>query len=250
MITHLHLLLTLRISPFHSIGLLGVVHSYAKGQLCFIKMCQNIRMRNVKVHIGFNGLPLSRNSCVLQCSLLHLLLRVLVIEAPQPSHSYKETVEFALLVRVLTNWYEANLRNNTTTRITLHHKWGRLHKNNIYEYKQRQIDTNISLFVYGAKVFRYMFRPSRGHHRAYLHDYSISLVPSNATQRMYSIQFILFHFIKITTCFDHFIWSSSDVYKMYNKRSLELLTTLRQIWAHIYNDVWWITMLANVNNTY
>jgi hypothetical protein len=61
----------------------------------------------------------------------------------------------------------------------------------------------------------------------FLTDYSSTLVPSNATQRMYNIQFILFYFIKIK-CFDHFIRSSPGEYKMYKKCSLELQTTLRQ----------------------
>jgi hypothetical protein len=37
--------------------------------------------------------------------------------------------------------------------ISVNQKWGRLHNNNIYECKQRQIDTNVSQFVYCAKVF-------------------------------------------------------------------------------------------------
>jgi hypothetical protein len=61
------------------------------------------------------------------------------------------------------------------------------------------------------------------------------------------ITFNLFYFVEITTCFDHFIWSSSGVYKMYSKCSLELQTALHQICAHIYNDVWWMTILAIIN---
>jgi hypothetical protein len=57
------------------------------------------------------------------------------------------------------------------------------------------------------------------------------------TQHRECITFKLFYFIKFTTCFDHFIWSSSGEYKMYNKCSLELQTILRQIWSHIYNDL-------------
>jgi hypothetical protein len=64
---------------------------------------------------------------------------------------------------------------------------------------------------------------------------------------MYNIHFILFYFIKITTCFDHFIRSSSGEYKMCNKCSLELQTTLRHIWANIYNDLWWMTLIRNFN---
>jgi hypothetical protein len=165
--THLHLLLTLRISPFPSIGPLGVTFSYANGQLCFIQICQDIRKRKVEVQVGFNGLALGRNFCVIQWSLLHLLLLVLAIEALQPSHSHKETAEFALLISCSNRLVWGN-SNNTTTRITYYHKWGCLHKNNIYEYKRRQIDSNISLFVFCAKMFLYMFRPSRGHRRAYL----------------------------------------------------------------------------------
>jgi hypothetical protein len=46
--------------------------------------------------------------------------------------------------------------------------WGCLYKNIIYKCKQRQIDTNVSPFLYCAEVFHYMFRPSRGHHQEYL----------------------------------------------------------------------------------
>jgi hypothetical protein len=70
------------------------------------------------------------------------------------------------------------------------------------------------------------------------------------TQHRECITLNLFYFVKITICFDHFIWSSSGEYKMYNKCSLELQTTVRQIWAHIYNDVWWMTILAIINTTY
>jgi hypothetical protein len=51
---------------------------------------------------------------------------------------------------------------------------GRLRNNSIYEYKQRQIDTNISQFVYCAKVFHYMFWPSGGHNQAYLQVFSLT----------------------------------------------------------------------------
>lgn len=43
-------------------------------------------------------------------------------------------------------------------------QWDCLHKNDIYERKQRQIDSNVSPSIYCAEVYRYMFRPSRGHH--------------------------------------------------------------------------------------
>jgi hypothetical protein len=36
------------------------------------------------------------------------------------------------------------------------------------------------------------------------------------TQHIERITFNLFYFVKITTRFDHFIWSSSGEYKMYN----------------------------------
>jgi hypothetical protein len=61
-----------------------------------------------------------------------------------------------------------------TMRHVLYFKRGRLHNNNIYEFKQGQIDTNISPFVYYANVFRYMFRPSRGHHQTFLQEFSLS----------------------------------------------------------------------------
>jgi hypothetical protein len=131
MITHLHLLSTLRISPFASIGLLGVVLSYSKGQLFFIRMCQDIRKRNVQ--IGFNGLLLGRNSCVIQCSLLHLLLLALVIETPQPSHSHKATGEFVFIScsnrLVWVNY------NNTTTRIINGAVYATVISTNINKYK-------------------------------------------------------------------------------------------------------------------
>jgi hypothetical protein len=56
----------------------------------------------------------------------------------------------------------------------LYHKWGYLHNSNIYKCKQRQVDTNVSWFFHCAKVFRYMFQPSRGHHQAYLQNFSLS----------------------------------------------------------------------------
>jgi hypothetical protein len=37
---------------------------------------------------------------------------------------------------------------------------------------------------------------------------------------------------------------------MYHKCSLELLATLRQIWVHIYNDVWWMTNIGDHNNNH
>jgi hypothetical protein len=39
----------------------------------------------------------------------------------------------------------------------MYHSWSRLHNNNICEYKQRQIDTNISKFVYCAKVAEHLY---------------------------------------------------------------------------------------------
>jgi hypothetical protein len=52
-------------------------------------------------------------------------------------------------------------------------KWGRLYKNSVYECKQRQINTNISPLVCFAMEFRYVFRPSRGHHQVYLQEFSL-----------------------------------------------------------------------------
>jgi hypothetical protein len=42
----------------------------------------------------------------------------------------------------------------------------RLGKSNLQ--KQKQIDTDLSTFVYWIKVIRYMFRPSQRHHEANL----------------------------------------------------------------------------------
>jgi hypothetical protein len=46
-----------------------------------------------------------------------------------------------------------NTKQNNSPEIW-YDKWVRLHNNNIYEYKQRQIHTNVSPFVYCAKVLR------------------------------------------------------------------------------------------------
>jgi hypothetical protein len=61
-----------------------------------------------------------------------------------------------------------------TMRRVLYSKWARLHNNNIFEYKQRQIDTNVSPFVYYINVFRYMFQPSRSHHQLYSQEFGFS----------------------------------------------------------------------------
>jgi hypothetical protein len=38
--------------------------------------------------------------------------------------------------------------------------------------------------------------------------------------------------------------------QLLNNYSLELQTILLFIWAHIYNDFWWMTILPFVNSTY
>lgn len=50
---------------------------------------------------------------------------------------------------------------------TWYHKWGHIHSSNIYKCKLRQILTNLSPFLYCAKVFRYVLQPSIVPHPAY-----------------------------------------------------------------------------------
>jgi hypothetical protein len=66
-----------------------------------------------------------------------------------------------------------SIQGEVVIRILAYHKWGRLHNNYIYEYKERQINTNVSTFVYCAQMSRCMFRPSRIYHQDYLQEFII-----------------------------------------------------------------------------
>jgi hypothetical protein len=90
----------------------------------------------------------------------------------------------------------------------IYHRWGRLHSNNSYECKQRQINTKVSPFVYCAEVFLYMLRPSRGHHQAYL-------------TRIHSYDSLMWIYI-ITVCFI-LIVNTTLLLNISNKYTLILL---------------------------